>query len=135
MKRVVALLCTVAAFGWGHAEAQSFTPPQCAMGGAANYSATVTTAPVTLIPAAPPGIQRTGIFIELLTASASLGVNPTGGTPSTSAAPNIVITTGASAPQNTGFINFASMGFIPQGAITAVADSTGRVVTAYACPQ
>lgn len=111
--------------------------PACNMGGGANYSPSggVGAASITLIPAAPSGVVRTGIFIELLTASASLGVNTTGAAASTSAAGNIVITTGASAPQNVAFINFSSMGFIPQGAITAIADGASRVVSAWACPQ
>lgn len=124
--------------GW----AQSFNPPGCNMaqtGGAttpgANYSTTVGNSSVTLIPAPRAGVNRTGIFIELLTASATLGINPTGGTASTTASGNIVITTGSSAPNNVAYINFAAMGFIPNGAITAIADSSGRAVSAWACPE
>ena len=101
----------------------------------ANYSATVGNTAVTLIPAAPSGVARTGVFIELLTASASLALNPNGGTPSLTAAGNIVITTGSSAPNNVAYINFAAMGMVPTGAITAIADAGSRVVSAWACPQ
>jgi hypothetical protein len=94
-----------------------------------DYSATVGGTSVTLIPAAPTGVTRTGVFIQLLTPSASLGVNPSGGTASLTSAGNMVVAT-----QYAGF-NFASMGFVPQGAITAIADSSGRAVTAYACPR
>lgn len=94
-----------------------------------DYSATVGGTSITLIPAAPQNVTRTGIFIQLLTGSASLAVNPSGGTASLTAAGNMVVST-----QYAGF-NFASMGFIPQGAITAVADTSGRVVSAFACPR
>jgi hypothetical protein len=33
------------------------------------------------------------------------------------------------------YINFAAMGIIPNGPITAVADAPGRVVSAWACPN
>ncbi len=135
----------VAAFLFtGYAVAQSVNPPGCNLASGpgnaagqigANYSATVGSTQVTLIPAPPYGVNRTGIFIELLTASATLGLNPGGGTASTTAAGNIVVSTGASAPNNVAYINFAAMGFIPQSAITAIADSTSRAVSAWACPQ
>jgi hypothetical protein len=63
-----------------------------------------------------------------------LGINPTGGTASTSTAGNIVIGTGSTSPSNVAYINFAAMGFIPQTAITAIASGSVSV-TAYACPQ
>ena len=109
-------------------------PAPCGMTGA-NYSGTVGVSSTALIPAPPAGTTRTGIFIELLTASATLGINPTGGTASTSTAGNIVVSTGASSPNNVAYINFAAMGFVPQGAITAISDDVNRVVTAYACPK
>ena len=105
----------------------------------ANYSKTVGTSVVTLIPAAPNNITRTGIFIELLTASATLAILPytaPGTTPSTSGGNGeIIITTGSSAPNNVAYLNFAGMGIIPTGPIQAIADSSGRVVSAWACPQ
>lgn len=122
----------------GYARAQSFAIPGCNMAGTgpgANYSATVGNSSVTLIPAPRNGVARTGIFIELLSANATLAVNPTGPTASTTAPGNIVVTTASSAPNNIAYINFAAMGFVPQGAITAIADASGRVVSAWACPE
>ena len=117
------------------AAAQSVTPipPPCTISTATNtktdYSATITNTSAVLIPAAPQGVTRTGIFIQLLTGSASIAINPSGGTASLTAAGNIVCAT-----QYCG-VNFASMGFIPQGPITAIADSSSRVVSAFACPR
>lgn len=101
----------------------------------ADYSKVIGAGSTVLVPAAPAGVTRYGIFIELLTASATLGINPTGGTASISTHGNIVISTGAAAPSNVAYINVTALGFIPQGAITAIADAPGREVTAFACPQ
>lgn len=115
--------------------AQSSTyvlPPPCNTG-TVSYSGTVTNSSALLIPAPPANLVRTGLFVELLTASSTLALNPSGGTASTTAAGNIVITTGASAPQNIAYINFASLGFIPQSAMNAIAGGS-VTVTVLACP-
>lgn len=118
----------------GAAEAQNVTPipPPCSIITTAatktDYSGNVTTGSAVLIPAAPQGVTRTGIFIQCLSATCTLGINPSGGTASLSAAGNMV-----ASGQYSGF-NFAALGFIPQGSITAIADGT-RAVTAFSCPR
>lgn len=131
---IAAILLALSLPAWAQ-NAQPVIPilPGCNMT-PANYSGTVTNGSAVLIPAAPSGMTRTGIFIELLTASSTLGINPMGGTASTSAAGNIVISTSGTAPQNFGYINTAGLGFTPQGAITAIA-SGNVTVSAWACPQ
>lgn len=107
-------------------------PPPCSISTTAatrtDYSGNVTTGSGVLIPAAPQGVTRTGVFIQCLASTCTLGINPSGGTASLSAAGNIV-----ASGQYSGF-NFAALGFIPQGAITAIADGT-RAVTAFSCPR
>ncbi len=128
---VAALLFLAAQPSW----AQSIPGCNLSSSTIANYSATVGTGQTTLIPAPAYGVVRTGIFIELLTASAKLGINPGGGTASTSTGGNIVISTGSAAPNDVTSFNFSSLGFLPTGAITVTADAGSRVVTAFACPQ
>lgn len=114
------------------AESVTPTPPPCAITTTAqtktDYSGNVTNSSAVLIPAPPQGVTRTGIFIQCLASPCTLGINPSGGTASTSAAGNMV-----ASGQYSGF-NFAALGYIPQGPITAIADGT-RAVSAYACPR
>lgn len=119
-----------------HAIAAEVTPvvPGCNMAKANYSSSTVGASSVQLVPAPPQGTVRSGLFIELLSASATLAVNTIGASASTTAPGNIVISTGASSPQNVAYINFASMGFIPQGQVNAIASGT-VTVSVFACPQ
>lgn len=109
-------------------------PMPCAInatpGSGNNYStSSLGASSTTLIPAPPQGVQRTAIWIQLLTSGATVGLNPSGAAASTSAAGNMVLSTQYQ------YLSFNSLGFMPSGAVTAIADSSSRVVTAYACPQ
>lgn len=104
--------------------------PTCNLAGGANYSASVGTTSVPLIPINPnsPG-ARTGIFIQCLTANCVLGINASNQAASTTAAGNIVLS------GQYQYFNAAAMGFIPQGPINVIANAASTVVTAVACPQ
>lgn len=138
MKKFIAIILALISFGApAPVSAQNVTPipPPCTITATTaptstlnNYSGNVTTSSAVLIPSAPQGVTRTGIFIQCLAATCTLAINLSGGTASTSAAGNMV-----ASGQYSGF-NSAALGFTPQGAITAIADGT-RAVTAYACPR
>ncbi len=122
----LALLATRAAFAQTPVVS---VPPPCNAGGTANYSATIGSSSQAFIPAPPAGVTRTGVFIQCLAATCVLGLNLTGGTASITAAGNLVVS-GQYAVTDSNV-----WGFIPQGAITAIAPAGSTVVTAFACPS
>lgn len=81
-----------------------------------------------VLAAVPNGGIRTTLFVQLNTANASLACNPNG-TAALNTAGSITISGQGSS------INFASLGAIPNTALSCIADAGGRSITVWSYPQ
>ncbi len=91
-------------------------------------TATLGTTSTQVLAAVPQGGQRTALFLQLETANGTVGCNPNS-TAVIGGAGTIVITGQYSS------LNWASLGAIPNTALSCVADGASRTVTIYAFPQ